>query len=128
MAAEYAQPWLLLQFEVLCCDPLVVNCSDTTPLPWQAHCPDSDVVLLVLDTTLTKATLYFLEDGSIASEPQQTAVSVYLDTGSACVNSMTFASEQEQTEVLCRLRCSVELQQLSSPSPFRTCGTARGVC
>jgi hypothetical protein len=115
-AHQPQQPWLLLQFEVPCVAPLVVDCSYTTPLPWQARCPDADVVLLVLHTALTKATLYFLEDGALASESQTPTACVFLGTGVAWVNSVEFASEPVAGELLRRLRQSAELQQRPPPA------------
>ena len=116
-AHQPQQPWLLLQFEVPCGAPLVVDCSYTTPLPWQARCPDANVVLLVLHTALTKATLYFLEDGALASEPQTPTACVFLGAGAAWVNSVAFASEPVPGELLPRLRRSAELQQPPPPAP-----------
>jgi hypothetical protein len=115
-AHEPQQPWLLLQFKVPCGAPLVVNCSYTTPLPWQARCPDANVVLLVLHTVLTKATLYFLEDGALASESQTPTACVFLGAGAAWVNSVAFASEPTASELPRRLRHSAELQQQPPPA------------
>jgi hypothetical protein len=118
MAAHSTEPWLLLQFEVQCGTTLLVSCNDTTPPPWQERCADSDVVLLVLETTLTKATVYFLEDGALASEPQPPAACVFLGAGAAWVNSVAFASEPALPELLRRLRRSAELQRPSAPAPL----------
>jgi hypothetical protein len=114
---ERLQPWLLLHFEVPCGAPLVVNCSATTPPPRQARCPDTDEVLLVLHAELTKATLYFLEDGALASEPQTPTACVFLGAGAAWVNSVAFASEPPASELLRRLRRSAELQEPKPPAP-----------